>query len=75
MRVMLVRVVLVRVVGLYMYQAKHIVRNGPNITVLNSSSIRKCFKKLTIRLSIARDSIVLLGIEHLYNLVTTDVLA
>ena len=62
-----------RVVGLY--QAKHMVTNEPNITVLNSSSIRKCFKKLTISLSIARDNIVPLSIEHLYNLVTTDVLA
>lgn len=39
----LVKVILVRVVGLY--QAKHMVTNGPNITVLKSSSIRKCFNE------------------------------
>ena len=42
-RVVLVRVMLVRVVGLY--QAKHMVTNGPYITVLKSSSIRKCFNE------------------------------
>ena len=73
-RVVLVRVMLVRVVGLY--QAKHMVTNGPNIIVLKSSSIRKCFnEEAHTSLSIARDVIVPFGYRNVYNFVTIDVLA